>query len=107
MRYDNMSWIKIKQYLRPNGAVAWPKANVEDDLAEFVIDNDIVITAELISDEEVAITAKYPDWPDEAEFLEIADNGPGEKEPTKMIEKVLRKLIENGPGCPLVTQAEG
>lgn len=96
-RGDEMTFVPIRQYLRPNGQPHELQADVPDAYASRA--KDMVFSAEVLTTGEVAIYARWKDQHEDSEIMELATNGPGDRNPTAM----LCKLIDRLCGYPLQT----
>ena len=82
-----MAIVTVRQLLRPDGRGRDLVVVVNDEIADKA--GDMVLSAEVLGANEVAIYAWYPDEPEEAEFVRIANNGPGPASPVRLLEEVI------------------
>ena len=85
--------VKVIQYLRPDGRQREMLVDVDEGYVEKA--KDMVLSAEELTTGEIAVYARFKDEPEENERLELAINGPGNKSPSTMLQKVIdRKYNE-------------
>ena len=80
-----MKEITITQYLRPDGTPREMKAEVPDEYAARA--EGMTLSSEVLTTGEVALYARWANQPEEDELSELATNGPGDRDPTKMLLK--------------------
>ena len=85
-----MKTIRITQYLRPSGKTAMVYAEVPDELAELA--GTLSISAELVAPMKVMIYAHRKGESGEDELTEIADNGPGDNDPQKVLIRLIKRF---------------
>lgn len=81
--------VQVIQYLRPDGRKREMLVEVGEDYVEKA--QDMFLSAEELTTGEIAVYARFNDETDEDERLELAINGPGDKNPTAMLQKVIDK----------------
>jgi len=87
--------VEVTQYLRPDGKKQRVFAQVGEDLAAKC--GDLILSAEVLSTGLIAIYARFKDEGTEAEIMDLAENGPGDKSPAAVLTKLItRKLAERG-----------
>lgn len=85
----------ITQYLRPNGQKRTMYANISDDAFNIATKIGALISAEVLTTGQVVIYARRKTEPEGSEISMLADNGPGENDPNKVLERLIRKLEVN------------
>lgn len=83
-------YVELIQYLRPSGKRRRMIANVGKELAKKA--ENMILSCEELTTGEIALYARWQDQGEESEIMELADNGPGEREPTKMLVKLIQGL---------------
>ena len=85
--------IEVIQFLRPNGKrrrMSFVASS--DEIVEMA--KDMVISAEELSTGPIACYVRFVDEDEENELLDLAKNGPGEKEPSKIVEQLIRRKMK-------------
>jgi len=82
--------VEIIQFLRPNGRRRRITAVVGLELAEKA--NNLIISAEELTTGEIAIYVRKIGEPEVNETMEIAINGLGEKSPTEVLKRLIKKF---------------
>lgn len=90
----NKMWdeVEVIQFLRPDGKRRRMLVTVGGDLAELA--EDMILSAEELQTGQVAVYARHKDEPEEAEVVEIAENGPGENSPCACLKRLIRKKAD-------------
>jgi len=85
--------VEIIQFLRPNGKRRRMAASVGKEYVEKA--KDMIISAEELTTGEIAIYVRFKDEPkEEKESMELAENGPGDNDPTKVVQRMIDKKLE-------------
>jgi len=80
--------VEIIQFMRPDGRRRRMLAEVGEELAAKA--KNLIISAEELGIGKVSIFIRRKGDPEEAEHLDLAENGPGKNSPTE----VLKRMIE-------------
>ena len=86
-----MAIVQVTQYLRPNGKQRLAWAEVPDEVAQAADEKDLILSAEVLPTNEVAIYCRRESQSEEEERVYLAENGPGENSP---IEKLIEAVME-------------
>jgi len=92
--------VEIIQFLRPNGRRRRMLVDVGEELAAKA--KGLIISAEELGTGKVSIFIRRKSDPEEAEHLDLAENGPGKNSPTE----VLKRMIERYGTPPAETLLE-
>ena len=86
-----MAIVQVTQYLRPNGKQRLTWAEVPDEVAQAADEKDLILSAEVLPTDEVAIYCRRASQSEEEELIYLAKNGPGENSP---VEKLIEAVME-------------
>ena len=86
--------IEVIQFLRPGGARRRMASPVGKKYVEKA--KDMIISAEELTTGEIAIYVRLKDESEEKEIMELAENGPGDNEPTKVLQRLIDKKAKGG-----------
>jgi hypothetical protein len=81
--------VEVIQYLRPNGLRRRITVPYKSDLIAKA--TGMIIEAECLPDGNVAIWVRNKDEDEEKQLLDIAVNGPGERSPSTILEKLINE----------------
>lgn len=84
--------VEVIQYLRPNGVRRRMTAPCRNAIIAKVW--RMIVSAEVLPTQQIAIWVRGGDEPEENEILDLADNGPGERSPDKVLEMLIDKKFE-------------
>lgn len=78
---------EIVQFIRPNGVKRQAFATVGFELAAK--SRKLRISAEVLGTGQIAIYVRRKNEPEDAERLELAENGPGPNSPTEVLKRMI------------------
>lgn len=85
--------VYIVQFLRPDGRRQVVMAEVGEELAEKAREYNLGLSAEWLPGGKVAIYGLTEEMDEDNEIVMLADNGPGENSPTKVLKRVIERLL--------------
>ena len=81
--------VEIIQFMRPDGRRRRMLTYVGEELAAKA--KDLIVSVEELGTGEVAIYVRRKGESEEAEHLELAENGPGKNSPTEVLKRMIEK----------------
>lgn len=89
---DKKGKVWLTHFKKPNGNTEEVSCRVPKETEKKA--ENMILSTEILTTGEVAIYSRFKDEPEEKERLEIATNGPGEKQPDKMLIKLIDRVYD-------------
>ena len=89
----NKHYVKITQYMRPNGRKTVIEAPVSEEHKKWCDEHQPILSVETITGGIVAIYGRKKEWAEEDEIILLAENSPGPREPSKILAQLINQLM--------------